>query len=172
MLNAPLIMPEIIIGLSFLLMLKLMQSGNSWSSQGVLAVVLGHAFMGMAYAAVVIQSRLQEMNRSLEEAAMDLGCKPFQVFTLVTLPNIAPGIVAAWLLSFTLSFDDVVIAQFLSEAGVNTLPTVIFEYTRRGIHPTIFAAATLLIAVVTIAVIIYSIVLARQTRRLKRLNKG
>ena len=103
---------------------------------------------------------------------MDLGCRPLQVFTLVTLPNIAPGIIAAWLLSFTLSFDDLVISEFLSGPGVTTLPQVIFSYARRGVNPTIFAAAALLISVVTIAVIIYSIVLARQTRRLKRLNKG
>ena len=112
------------------------------------------------------------MNRSLEEAAMDLGCRPFQVFTLVTLPSIAPGIVAAWLLAFTLSFDDLVISEFLSGPGVTTLPQVIFSYARRGVNPTIFAAAALLIVVVTLAVIIYSIVLARQSRRRMKAGKG
>ncbi len=172
MVNAPLIMPEVIIGLSLLLLAVAVQRAVGWPDRGTVTIVLGHTLMGMAYATVVVQSRLQEMNRSLEEAAMDLGCRPLQVFTLVTLPNIAPGIIAAWLLSFTLSFDDLVISEFLSGPGVTTLPQVIFSYARRGVNPTIFAAAALLIAVVTIAVIIYSIVLARQTRRLKRLNKG
>ena len=165
-------MPEVIIGLSLLLLAVAVQRAVGWPDRGTVTIVLGHTLMGMAYATVVVQSRLQEMNRSLEEAAMDLGCRPLQVFTLVTLPNIAPGIIAAWLLSFTLSFDDLVISEFLSGPGVTTLPQVIFSYARRGVNPTIFAAAALLISVVTIAVIIYSIVLARQTRRLKRLNKG
>jgi putrescine transport system permease protein len=126
---------------------------------------LGHALLGMAYAMVVVQSRLLEVDRSVEEAAMDLGAKPVQVFFLVTLPNIAQAIVAAFLLSFTLSFDDVVISEFLSGPGVNTLPQVIFGYARRGINPTIYAAATLLISVITIAVIVYSVQVARQARR-------
>ncbi|MDO5652842.1 MAG: ABC transporter permease subunit [Brachymonas sp.] len=168
MVNAPLVMPEVIIGLSLLLMMVSMQRALGWPPRGTITIVLGHTLMGMAYATVVVQSRLQEMNRSLEEAAMDLGARPFQVFTLVTLPNIAPGIVAAWLLSFTLSFDDLVISEFLSGPGVTTLPQVIFSYARRGVNPTIFAAAALLIAVVTIAVIVYSILLARQNRRRQR----
>lgn len=172
MVSAPLVMPDIIVGLSLLLLAVSMQRATGWPDRGTVTIVMGHALLGMAYATVVVQSRLQDMNRSLEEAAMDLGCRPLQVFTLVTLPHIAPGIIAAWLLSFTLSFDDVVIAEFLSGPGVTTLPQVIFSYARRGVNPTIFAAASLLIAVVTVAVIIYSIVLARQTRRLKRLNKG
>ena len=172
MVSAPLVMPDIIVGLSLLLLAVTVQRAAGWPDRGTITIVMGHALLGMAYATVVVQSRLQEMNRSLEEAAMDLGCRPLQVFTLVTLPNIAPGIIAAWLLSFTLSFDDVVIAEFLSGPGVTTLPQVIFSYARRGVNPTIFAAAALLIAVVTIAVIIYSIVLARQTRRRQRKNNG
>ena len=119
----------------------------------------------MAYAMVVVQSRLLEVDRSIEEAAMDLGARPFQVFLLVTLPNIAQAIMAAFLLSFTLSFDDVVISEFLSGPGVNTLPQVIFGYARRGINPTIYAAATLLIVVITSFVIVYSVRVARQARR-------
>lgn len=173
MVNAPLIMPEVIIGLSLLLMMVVVQRAIGWPDRGTVTIVLGHTLMGMAYATVVVQSRLREMNRSLEEAAMDLGCKPFQVFLLVTLPNIAPGIIAAWLLSFTLSFDDVVISEFLSGPGVTTLPQVIFSYARRGVNPTLFAAATLLITVVSGAVLTYSIILARQSRRrLKAANKG
>ncbi len=171
MVNAPLVMPEVIIGLSLLLLMVGLQRATGWPERGTVTIVLGHALMGMAYATVVVQSRLREMDRSLEEAAMDLGAKPIQVFALVTLPTIAPGIVAAWLLSFTLSFDDLVISEFLSGPGITTFPQVIFSYARRGVNPTIFAAAALLIAVVTIAVIIYSIVLARQNRRHLRKKK-
>jgi len=122
----------------------------------------------MAYATVVIQSRLSEMDRSLEEAAMDLGCKPVQVFFLVTLPNIAPALVSAWLLSFTLSFDDVVISEFLSGPGVTTLPQVIFSYARRGVNPSIYAAATLLIGVVSLGIVAYSLFMLRRQNRLAR----
>jgi putrescine transport system permease protein len=119
----------------------------------------------MAYASVVIQSRLKEMDRSIEEAALDLGCRPYQVFFLVTLPNMSQALMAAWLLTFTLSFDDVVVSEFLSGPGVTTLPQVIFNYARRGVNPSIYAAASLLMLVVTIAVIIYGIQIARQSRQ-------
>jgi putrescine transport system permease protein len=131
--------------------------------------VLGHTLLGMSYATVVIQSRLGEMDRSIEEAAMDLGCTPPQTFFLVTLPNIASALFSAWLLTFTLSFDDVVISEFLSGPGVTTLPQVIFSYARRGVNPSIYAAATILIAVVSLVIIGYSIV---TTRRQKRRDLG
>jgi putrescine transport system permease protein len=108
------------------------------------------------------------MDHAIEEAAMDLGAKPFQVFFLITMPNIFQAILAAYLLAFTLSFDDVVISEFLSGPGVNTLPQVIFGYARRGINPTIYAAATLLIVSVTVVVIAYSVWVARQTRKRER----
>jgi len=168
MVNAPLVMPEVVIGLSLLLLMVGAQNLLGWPERGMLTIVLGHTLLGMAYGMVVVQSRLQEMDRSIEEAAMDLGAKPHQVFFLVTLPHIAQGILAAFLLSFTLSFDDVVISEFLSGPGVTTLPQVIFGYARRGINPTIYAAATLLIATVTLAVVAYSIWVARQTRRRAR----
>ena len=139
-----------------------------WPERGMFTIILGHTLLGMAYGMVVIQSRLLEVNRSLEEAAMDLGARPHEVFFLVTLPNIAQGILAAFLLSFTLSFDDVVISEFLSGPGVNTLPQVIFGYARRGINPTIYAAATLLIVTVTTVIVGYSIWVARQTRKRER----
>ena len=168
MVNAPLVMPEVVIGLSLLLLMVGAQNLLGWPERGVLTIVLGHTLLGMAYGMVVVQSRLQEMDRSIEEAAMDLGAKPHQVFFLVTLPCIAQGILAAFLLSFTLSFDDVVISEFLSGPGVNTLPQVIFGYARRGINPTIYAAATLLITTVTVGVVVYSVWVARQTRRRER----
>ena len=165
MVNAPLVMPEVVIGLSLLLLMVGIQNVFGWPERGLLTIILGHTLLGMAYAMVVVQSRLLEVDRSIEEAAMDLGARPAQVFFLVTLPNIAQAIVAGFLLSFTLSFDDVVISEFLSGPGVNTLPQVIFGYARRGINPTIYAAATLLISVITIAVVAYSIWVARQARR-------
>ena len=171
MINAPLVMPEVIIGLSLLLLMVAIQRsteswfGVGWPDRGLLTIVFGHTLMGMAYAMVVIQSRLREMDRAIEEAAMDLGCRPAQVFFLVTLPNIAPALIAAWLLTFTLSFDDVVISEFLSGPGVTTLPQAIFTYARRGINPTVYAAATLLIMTVTIAIVAYSLWVARATRR-------
>lgn len=168
MVNAPLVMPEVVIGLSLLLMMVGAQNFFGWPQRGMLTIVLGHTLLGMAYGMVVIQSRLLEMDRSIEEAAMDLGARPYQVFFLITMPNIFQAVLAAFLLSFTLSFDDVVIAEFLSGPGVNTLPQVIFGYARRGINPTIYAAATLLIVSVTVVIVSYSIWVARQTRRRER----
>ncbi len=168
MVNAPLVMPEVVIGLSLLLLMVGAQNLLGWPERGMLTIICGHTLMGMAYAMVVVQSRLLEMDRSIEEAAMNLGARPHQVFFLVTLPNIFQAILAAFLLSFTLSFDDVVISEFLSGPGVNTLPQVIFGYARRGINPTIYAAATLLIATVTVVIVTYSVWVARQTRRRER----
>jgi putrescine transport system permease protein len=165
MLNSPLVMPEVIIGLSLLLLFVAMERWLGWPERGATTIVLGHALLGMAYATVVVQSRLKEMDRSIEEAALDLGCRPYQVFFLVTLPNISQALIAAWLLTFTLSFDDVVISEFLSGPGVTTLPQVIFSYARRGVNPSIYAAATLLMAVVSLAVVLYGIHTARQMRR-------
>ena len=168
MVNAPLVMPEVVIGLSLLLLMVGAQNIFGWPQRGMLTIIIGHTLLGMAYGMVVIQSRLLEMDRSIEEAAMDLGAKPLQVFFLVTVPNIFQAILAAFLLAFTLSFDDVVISEFLSGPGVNTLPQVIFGYARRGINPTIYAAATLLIATVTVVIVSYSVWVARQTRRRER----
>ena len=166
--NAPLVMPEVIIGLSLLLLMVAVQRTFGWPERGFVTIVIGHTLLGMAYATVVIQSRLGEMDRAIEEAAMDLGCRPAQVFFLVTLPNIAPALVSSWLLTFTLSFDDVVISEFLSGPGVTTLPQVIFSYARRGVNPSIYAAATILIVVVSLGIISYSLSMAHRQRRLER----
>ena len=168
MVNAPLVMPEVVIGLSLLLLMVGTQNFLGWPQRGMLTIILGHTLLGMAYAMVVVQSRLLEVDRSIEDAAMDLGARPHQVFFLITLPNIFQAVLAAFLLSFTLSFDDVVIAEFLSGPGVNTLPQVIFGYARRGINPTIYAAATLLIATVTVVIVSYSVWVARKTRQRER----
>jgi putrescine transport system permease protein len=166
--NAPLVMPEVIIGLALLLLMVAVQRTIGWPDRGFITIVTGHTLLGMAYATVVIQSRLSEMDRTLEEAAMDLGCRPVQVFFLVTLPSIAPALVSAWLLTFTLSFDDVVISEFLSGPGVTTLPQVIFSYARRGVNPSIYAAATILITVVSLGIVAYSISVMRRQKRLDR----
>ena len=169
MLSSPLVMPEVIIGLSLLLLFVGMERLIGWPERGTFTIVLGHALLGMAYASVVIQSRLKEMDRSIEEAALDLGCRPFQVFFLVTLPNMSQALLAAWLLTFTLSFDDLVISEFLAGPGVTTLPQVIFNYARRGINPSIYAAASLLMLAVSLAVVIYGIHTARQSRKTQQL---
>lgn len=172
MLASPLVMPEVIIGMSLLLLFVGMERLLGWPGRGSLTIVLGHALLGMAYASVVIQSRLKDMDRSIEEAALDLGCRPFQVFFLVTLPNMSQALIAAWLLTFTLSFDDVVVSEFLAGPGVTTLPQVIFNYARRGVNPSIYAAASLLMLAVTVAVVIYGVHAARQARLSQRLPQG
>ncbi|RFP16804.1 ABC transporter permease subunit [Duganella sp. BJB488] len=164
MVSAPLVMPEVIIGLSLLLMLVSVQKAFGFPERGLMTIWLGHTLLGMAYAAVVVQSRLQEMNKSLEEAAMDLGCRPFQVFFLVTLPNITQALGSAWLLTFTLSLDDVVLSAFLSGPGSSTMPIVIFSRARLGLDPRVNAVAALTILVVSIGVIGSSLYMARNER--------
>ncbi len=164
MLNAPLVMPEVIIGMSLLLLFVGFERLAGWPDRGALTIMLGHTLLGMAYAAVVIESRLRELDRTLEEAAMDLGCRRESVFFLVMLPNMMQALAAAWLLTFTLSFDDVVISEFLSGPGITTLPQVIFGYARRGINPSIYAAAALLMLVVTACVVVFGVYTARLSR--------
>ena len=164
MVSAPLVMPEVIIGLSLLLMLVSVQKVFGFPERGMMTIWIGHTLLGMAYAAVVVQSRLQEMNKSLEEAAMDLGCRPYQVFFLVTLPNIKQALGSAWLLTFTLSLDDVVLSAFLSGPGSSTMPIVIFSRARLGLDPRVNAVAALTILVVTIGVIASSLYIARNER--------
>jgi len=163
--NAPLVVPEVITGLSLLLFFVFCERLFGWPGRGILTIWAGHTTVGMAYAAVVIQSRLLEMDKSLEEAAMDLGCKPFQVFTLVTLPMIAQSLLAAWLLTFTLSLDDVVATAFLSGPGSTTLPLVILSRARLGLDPTVNAIATITVAVVAVGVLAGSLWLNRQETR-------
>jgi len=165
MVNAPLVMPEVIIGLSLLLMLVSMQRATGFPERGAMTIWLGHLLLGMSYATVVIQARLTELNPQLEEAAMDLGAKPMQVFALVTLPMIAQSMLSAWLLTFTLSLDDVVLSAFLSGPGSTTLPLVIFSRARLGVSPSINAVATVIIVVVSIGVVLASYWIARKERQ-------
>jgi putrescine transport system permease protein len=165
MVNAPLVMPEVIIGLSLLLMLVTMQQWLGFPERGMLTIFLGHLMLGMSYATVVIQARLQDLNPALEEAATDLGARPVQVFLLVTLPLIFNSLVSAFLLTFTLSLDDVVLSAFLSGPGATTLPLVIFSRAHLGMRPDINAAASIIIAVVTIFVVTGSYIIVRNERR-------
>jgi putrescine transport system permease protein len=168
MATTPLVMPDVIVGLSLLLMLVSIQHWMGFPERGLFTILLGHALLGTAYATVVVSSRLREMDSRLDEAAMDLGCKPLQVFRLVTLPLLLPGLVSAFLLTFTLSFDDVVLSSFLSGPGYSTMPMVIFSRARLGLNPTINAVATVTIVVVTIAVIASSFYTSHIERKRKR----
>jgi putrescine transport system permease protein len=165
MVNAPLVMPEVVVGLSLLLMLVSVQRALGFPERGMMTIWLGHLLLGMAYAAVVVQSRLQDLNPQLEEAAMDLGARPHQVFWLVTLPMIAQSLVSAWLLTFTISLDDVVLSAFLSGPGSTTMPLVIFSRARLGLNPSVNAVATIIVVVVAIGVVLASYFIARQERR-------
>ena len=164
MVNAPLVMPEVVVGLSLLLMLVSVQRALGFPERGLFTIWLGHLLLGMAYATVVVQSRLQDLNPQLEEAAMDLGARPHQVFWLVTLPMIAQSLVSAWLLTFTISLDDVVLSAFLSGPGSTTMPLVIFSRARLGLNPSVNAVATLIIVVVSIGVVAASYFIARAER--------
>lgn len=169
MITAPLVMPEVITGLSLLLLFVAMEQWLGWpDGRGVTTITIAHTTFTMSYVAVVIQSRLAGMDGSLEEAAMDLGARPAKVFFVITLPLIAPALVAGWLLAFTLSLDDVVVASFVSGPGSTTLPMVIFSSVKFGISPQINALATLMVLVVATGIFIASIVMARQERQRKR----
>ncbi|WP_448205017.1 ABC transporter permease subunit [Azospirillum sp. sgz302134] len=166
MITAPLVMPDVITGLSLLLLFVAMEQFIGWpDGRGVTTITIAHTTFTMAYVAVIIQSRLVSMDESLEEAAMDLGARPAKVFFVITLPIIAPAIVSGWLLAFTLSLDDVVVASFVSGPGSTTLPMVIFSSVKFGISPQINALATLMVLVVSAGIFIASLVMARQERQ-------
>jgi putrescine transport system permease protein len=165
MTTAPLVMPEVVVGLSLLLMLVSIQRALGFPERGLVTIWIGHLLLGMAYATVVIQSRLRDLNPQLEEAAMDLGARPGQVFWLVTLPMIAQSLISAWLLTFTISLDDVVLAAFLSGPGSTTMPLVIFSRARLGLDPTVNAVATVTIVIVAVGVSLATWLIARGERQ-------
>lgn len=157
MVTSPLVMPDVITGLSLLLLFVAMEQFVGWpAGRGMTTIIIAHVTFCMAYVAVVVQSRLADMDESLEEAAMDLGARPVRVFFDVTIPVIAPALVAGWLLAFTLSLDDLVVASFVTGPGASTLPMVIFSKVRLGVSPDINALATIIIAIVAVAVFIAS----------------
>jgi putrescine transport system permease protein len=168
MVAAPLVMPEVIIGLSLLLMLVSAQRLLGVPERGMLTIWFGHLLLGLAYATVVVQARLQTLSAQLEEAAMDLGARPWQVFHLVTLPMIGQALLSAWLLTFTLSLDDVVLSAFLSGPGATTMPLVIFSRARLGLNPGVNAVASLIVLAVAVGVVIASWIIARRERQRAR----
>jgi putrescine transport system permease protein len=155
MLSAPLVIPEVVLGISLLLMFVEISSVFGWpEGNGIFTIWVGHVTLCMAYVAVIIQSRVRDLDRSLEEAALDLGATPLRVFFVITLPLILPALLAAWLLAFTLSLDDVVIASFLSGPGYTTLPLEVFSRVRLGLKPEIYALATLFMLIVGLFVVL------------------
>lgn len=172
LITAPLVMPEVITGLSLLLLFVAMEQALGWpAGRGATTIVIAHVTFAMAYVAVVVQSRMVSLDDSLEEAAMDLGCRPGKVFFVITLPIIAPAIVAGWLLSFTLSLDDLVITSFVSGPGSTTLPMVIFSSVKLGVSPQINALATIVVTLVAIGIVIAGLLSARQTRERQRAER-
>lgn len=170
MVAAPLVMPEVIFGLSLLLLFVAMKNVIGWpDGRGQTTIVIAHMTFAMAYVTIVVRSRIAHLDQSLEEAAMDLGAKPIKVFFSITLPIIAPALVAGWLLAFTLSLDDLVVASFVSGPGATTLPMVVYSSVRLGVSPQINALATLIVVLVTIAVAIAGYVMYRQ-EKLKQLE--
>ena len=165
MTTAPLVMPEVITGLSLLLLFVSMEQLIGWpAGRGMLTIIIAHVTFAMAYVTVVVQSRLAGMDESLEEAAMDLGARPVRVFFDVTIPVIAPALVAGWLLAFTLSLDDLVVASFVTGPGASTLPMIVFSKVRLGVSPDINALATLIITVVAVGVGIATLILRRSAK--------
>jgi putrescine transport system permease protein len=156
MVYAPLVMPEIIIGLSLLLFFIALGV-----DRGFWTITLAHVTLTMCFVAVVVQSRLITFDQSIEEAALDLGCRPFKAFFLITLPIIAPAVISGWMLAFTLSLDDLVIASFTTGPGANTLPMRIYSAVRLGVTPEINAACTLMLSVVAVGVVIASVMTRR-----------
>ncbi len=167
--TAPLVMPEVITGLSMLLLFVALEQWIGWpSGRGVTTITIAHITFSMSYVSVIVQSRLASFDESLEEAAMDLGARPPRVFRSITLPLIFPAILSGWLLSFTLSWDDLVISQFVAGPGSTTLPMVIFSKVRLGVSPDVNALATIMVLIVATGVVVSAVVMQRQERRRQR----
>lgn len=166
MITAPLVMPEVITGLSLLLLFVSMEQMLGWpEGRGMTTIWIAHTTFSTAFVAIVIASRLRELDISVEEAAMDLGARPAKVFFVITLPIIAPALLSGWLLAFTLSLDDLVIASFVSGPGSTTLPMVVFSSVRLGVSPKINALATIIILLVSISILVAGLLLARMDRK-------
>ena len=165
MVSAPLVMPEVITGLSLLLLfVALAPLGMFPHERGFSTIAIAHITLALSYVTVIVQSRLSNLDESLEEAAMDLGARPWKVFIAITVPLITPALISGWLLAFTLSLDDLVIASFTAGPATNTLPMLIFSTVRRGITPEINALATIMVGIVAVCVVSAGVSLARQER--------
>jgi len=165
MVNAPLVMPEVITGITQLLLFVSMMQLIAWPHRGFTTIVLSHVTFCTAYVTVTVQSRLQSADRSLEEAAMDLGASPARAFLEITLPIIAPAIVSSWLLCFTLSLDDLVISSFVAGPGASTLPMVIYSKVKLGVSPDVNALASLIVTAVGVCILGAGLLMARGERR-------
>jgi len=166
MVSAPLVMPDVILGLASLLLFVSMGQLVGWpEGRGVTTITIAHITFSIAYVTVIVQSRLSQMDESIEEAAMDLGARPWKVFLVITLPIIAPALLAGWLLAFTLSLDDLVIASFVSGPGATTLPMVVYSSVRLGVSPQINALATIIVGLVTAGIVVAGWMLHRRERR-------
>ena len=171
--STPLVMPEVVTGLSLLLLFIAMEGTLGWpAGRGIDTIIIAHTTFGMCFAAIVVQSRLRDFDMSIEEAAADLGARQPYIFLSITLPVIAPAVVAAWLLAFTLSFDDLVIASFVSGPGSSTLPIVVFSKVRLGVTPEINALATIMILLVAASVIAASTIIYRNSMRRQNRTGG
>jgi len=166
-----LVMPEVIMGLSLLMLFVGMEKIVGWPERGIMTVVIAHTTLTLSYVTMVVQSRLQDLDKSIEEAALDLGASPLKVFFVITLPMIAPSIILGWLLAFALSLDDVVIASFVAGPEATTLPMVIFSSLRFGISPEVNALATILIAALSIGVIVAAFVIYKKKIQKERRNE-
>jgi putrescine transport system permease protein len=165
MISAPLVMPEVIIGISMLLLFVGLEDTIGWpAGRGIQTIILAHITFTMAFVTVVIRSRLADLDRSIEEAAADLGAKPHQVFFLITLPMIAPALISGWLLAFSLSIDDVVITAFVSGPSSTTLPLRIMSSVKLGVNPQINALATIIVTIVSIGTAIAGLTVQRRER--------
>ncbi len=169
MVTAPLVMPEVITGLSLLLLFVSLEELIGWpSGRGVTTITIAHITFSMAYVAVVVQSRLSSLDESVEEAALDLGARPAKVFLFITLPIISPALVSGWLLAFTMSLDDLVIASFVSGPGSSTLPMVIFSKVRLGVSPEVNALATIIVLLVSLGILAAGWSMNRQQKARER----
>ena len=169
MTSAPLVMPEVITGLSLLLLFVALDDLIGWPGRrGVTTITIAHITFSLAYVAVVIQAQLASVDESIEEAAQDLGARPAKVFFVITLPIISPALVSGWLLAFTLSLDDLIIASFVSGPGSSTLPMVVFSKIRLGVSPEINALATLFVAVVAAGIAASALITSRAAKRRAR----
>lgn len=167
--TAPLVMPEIIMGIAMLLLFVALEQWTGWpAGRGFATITIAHVTFTMAYVTVVVQSRLAVFEHALEEAALDLGARPMTVFFRITLPLILPAIISGWLLAFTLSWDDVVISQFVSGPGSSTLPVEVFSRVRRGVSPDINALGTLVVVTVAIGVVSSFLYMRGMERRRER----
>jgi len=169
MTTAPIVMPEVITGLALLLLYVALEQAIGWPhGTGPVTIALAHITFCIAYVTVVVQSRLVGFDESLEEAAMDLGASPATVFRRITLPLIAPAILAGWMLAFTLSWDDLVITQFVAGPGSSTLPMVVFSKVRFGVSPDVNALATLMVLLVSVGMVVSAIFMHYRERRRER----